>query len=107
MRQLKRIDKLLNERSASHEILFITIDPRIDTSERLLRYKRDWKVTSEHWHFLTGDEKAIRKLATILKFDYTNIDEHIQHDKKVMDIDAAGFVQHTIASWDADLSNIL
>lgn len=44
-------------------IVSITIDPEHDTPEVLKEYAERYGVTSENWHFLTGDKKEIYELA--------------------------------------------
>jgi protein SCO1/2 len=44
-------------------LLSITIDPRYDTPEELLRYARIWKASPDGWRFLTGPEGEIETVA--------------------------------------------
>ena len=41
----------------------ITINPETDTSEVLKKHAQDLEITSENWHFLTGDKEYIYKIA--------------------------------------------
>ena len=45
-------------------LLSITIDPRHDTPAVLSGYAKLWKANPEAWHFLTGDESDIERIAT-------------------------------------------
>jgi protein SCO1/2 len=45
------------------QLISITIDPRFDTPEVLQHYAKLWNADPENWHFLTGNEEAIRKVA--------------------------------------------
>lgn len=54
------------------EFLTITIDPEVDTVEVLEQYANNFEVESddEGWHFLTGDEEDVKKIADSLEFLY-------------------------------------
>lgn len=41
----------------------ITINPKTDTPEVLKKHAEDLEITSENWHFLTGDQDYIYKIA--------------------------------------------
>ncbi len=41
----------------------ITINPETDTPEVLKKHAQDLEITSENWHFLTGDKEYIYKIA--------------------------------------------
>jgi protein SCO1/2 len=44
-------------------LLSVTIDPKFDTPEVLRHYAKLWNADPKSWHFLTGDEQAIRDVA--------------------------------------------
>ena len=46
-------------------IASFTITPETDTPEVLKAYAKKYKVTNPNWHFLTGDEATIYKLANV------------------------------------------
>ena len=54
------------------EFLTITIDPEVDTVEVLEQYANNFEVESdeEGWHFLTGNEDDVKKIADSLEFLY-------------------------------------
>lgn len=54
------------------EFLTITIDPEVDTIEVLEQYANNFEVESddEGWHFLTGNEEDVKKIADSLEFLY-------------------------------------
>ncbi|RMG77733.1 MAG: SCO family protein [Bacteroidetes bacterium] len=66
-------------------LLFLahTIDPKHDTIPRLAKYARNLGVTSDKWHFVTGDKDAIYEIAD----DYFSIAQE--------DPDAPGGFNHS------------
>lgn len=44
-------------------VVSITIDPKTDTSEVLKKHSEQLGITSQNWHFLTGDQTNIFEIA--------------------------------------------
>ncbi len=59
---LKQIETKLNEKGykGKYKIIFITVDPKDDTVERLKEYKE--KRGFKDWIFLTGDKEKLQKV---------------------------------------------
>ena len=51
-------------------LLSITIDPRFDTSEVLLKYAKIWNARPEGWRFLTGPDAEIEIVARRFGMNY-------------------------------------
>ncbi|MEP0842761.1 MAG: SCO family protein [Phycisphaerae bacterium] len=49
---------------AGVRFLTITVDPRMDTPDRLRRYADQFRAPKDRWLFLTGEREAIYKLST-------------------------------------------
>jgi protein SCO1/2 len=52
----------------------ITIDPA-DTSETLLQYRREMRLDEQQWMLLRGAPMAVREVAAVLGFNYTQTSE--------------------------------
>ena len=59
---LKNIETELNKKGLKnkYKIIFITVDPKLDTQEKLKKYKQEKGF--KDWIFLTGDKKALKKV---------------------------------------------
>ncbi len=59
---LKQVESKLKRKGleGKFKIVFITVDPEMDTVERLEEYKREKGFND--WVFLTGDKKALKKV---------------------------------------------
>ncbi|NPA51688.1 MAG: SCO family protein [Aquificae bacterium] len=59
---LKKVETKLNQKGlkGKYKIIFITVDPKLDTPERLKKYKTEKGFTN--WVFLTGDKNSLKKI---------------------------------------------
>lgn len=78
-------------------IASFTISPEIDTPEVLKAYAEKYNVTNPNWHFLTGDESAIYKLANEGFNLYTAKDDSVEggfeHSGNFALIDKEGYIR--------------
>ena len=94
---LHRIEKELKGEELDSErvnISFISIDPKIDTPERMKRLETQYKMDPKRWRLLTGDEDGVLELAvalgmkyrqtTALDFAHSNIITVLGRDGKIM-----------------------
>ena len=73
-------------------VLF-SIDPQIDTPERLKAYAAERGLDLSRWSLLTGDTKSVRTLAAILGVRYRRLsDGQFDHSNLVTLLDADGVV---------------
>lgn len=49
---------------------FISIDPEVDTPEKLKKLENQYKFTPGHWKIMTGDEDSVLELAVALGMKY-------------------------------------
>ena len=77
-----------------------TISPEIDTPEVLKAYAEKYGVTNPNWHFMTGDETVIYKLANEGFNLYTAKDDTaeggFEHSGNFALIDKEGFIRSRI-----------
>ncbi|MGB1307979.1 MAG: SCO family protein [Oceanihabitans sp.] len=78
-------------------IASITINPEVDTPSVLKAYANKYKVTNTNWHFLTGEEAAIYKLANQGFNLYTAVEAEaeggFEHSGNFALIDKNGFIR--------------
>jgi cytochrome oxidase Cu insertion factor (SCO1/SenC/PrrC family) len=96
-RQNAKVKALHDEfKSGDVQFVSITCDPVRDTLGKLLLYAGDFGADPQRWHFLTGDEKYIRRIAAEIYFVPVGRDEAtmaIGHSEKLMTIDRWGNVR--------------
>jgi len=78
-------------------IASFTISPEIDTPEVLKAYAEKYNVTNPNWHFLTGNETEIYKLANEGFNLYTakdpNVEGGFEHSGNFALIDKEGYIR--------------
>lgn len=96
MRRLKRVQAKLDEQGIQAEIIFVTLDPATDQSEKLASYKKSWGITRANWHFLNGTLENTRKLSRLLKIRFEDVGGHIVHDNKVVVLSELGAIDRSL-----------
>ena len=100
--KLRAVDEALRRRGQVVPIVFLTLDPRNDTTERLGHWKREHHLTDD-WHFLRGSDADTRRLARVLGVHAAYDDGHIDHDVRIAVFDASGRLTRTLDGWSFDV----
>jgi len=100
--KLKSVEAAFARREVPVEIFLVTLDPRSDTPDRLLEFKRHNRLSGGEWHLLAGGESETRELGRVLGVRPSYGDPHIDHDVKVAVVDARGALLQTIDGWHFD-----
>lgn len=74
------------EMSPDVNFVSISVDPDVDTPERLKEYASRYKADTQKWHFLTGKYDDIRDIA-IKSFKVGQPDEPIFHSQRFILVD--------------------
>jgi protein SCO1 len=84
-----KLDSLLKEKGFGR-ILTITVDPEHDTPKVLADYARHLGADPARWKFLTGDPKAVAKVATSFGLIYYPEAGQVVHGQAAAVVDPAG-----------------
>ena len=107
MGNLKELQKRLDQKKINANIVVFTLDPKVDTTEVLARYKNKIAPNFDNWSFLTTENeqntKAISKYLDLA--DYWRVDDHILHKFVITVFDAKGDVVGRI-DRDSDDKNL-
>lgn len=106
MVKLQKMTKELNVAFVS-----FTVDPKNDTSERLLWYQNAFGINGANWNLLTGDQTLIYKLG-VNGFLVPNQQDALApggflHSQKMMLIDAEGRIRGYYDGTDIDQMSII
>ena len=73
--------KLVQDAFDANDILILShsVDPKIDSVERLKKYKKINDINGKNWFFLRGDINEIIKMAQLGYFAIASIDNHIEN----------------------------
>jgi protein SCO1 len=100
--KLKRVEAAFARRNLPVAFFLVTLDPRADTPDRLLEFKRHNHLSDGGWHLLAGAEGPTRALGHLLGVRPSYGDPHIDHDVKVAVVDASGLLLQTLDGWHFD-----
>ncbi|WP_432222202.1 SCO family protein [Flavobacterium sp. TMP13] len=71
---MRNIESQLDKKSKEHvKFVLLSIDPKVDTPERLKAFSIENKMTSEQWMFLRSTEENTREFAAVLAVNYKKI----------------------------------
>ncbi|HUN92894.1 MAG TPA: SCO family protein [Burkholderiaceae bacterium] len=96
---MREMQDILARRGVSAEFVVVTYDPERDTPQEWQRYRSARGLTAANWHFLCGSKSDTRALAAALDLRYWVMDDHVQHDFRVVLFDASGHMAGDV-EWD-------
>lgn len=71
---MRNIEKQIPKNNKDQvQYVFVSIDPKVDTPERLKNFAVENKMDSEEWLFLRGTEEDTREFAAVLAVSYKRI----------------------------------
>ncbi|CAN5830524.1 hypothetical protein BH11BAC7_BH11BAC7_06200 [soil metagenome] len=71
---MKNIERQIPEDKKSDvQFVLVSIDPKVDTPERLKMFAINNNMDDENWTFLQGDENSVREFANVLAVKYKEI----------------------------------
>jgi protein SCO1/2 len=100
-KRLRMIQKEFKRQGVQPEYVVVTLDPESDTPEVLQSFKKRFNGADDHWHFLTGEKEAVKKLAESVDYRFWELDTHVIHDFKIWLLDTKGSVRRVM-----DLQNL-
>jgi len=77
------------------EFVLVSIDPEIDTPERLKNFAKENKMDGEQWTFLQGTTSGVREFANVLSVKYKEISPiDFSHSNIISVFNAKGELMH-------------
>jgi protein SCO1/2 len=99
--KLRTVYESVRRRGRDAQFLLVTLDPTVDTTERLRQYKESRKLPGQ-WHLLRGYPRETRELADLLDVHVIDMDPHILHDARIAVFDARGVLSRSFDCCDFD-----
>ena len=95
LEELRRVERMLSERSSQEAgFVLITMDPEVDSSQRLRELAEKYALGSR-WRLLRGSEEDTRELAAALGVKYKKISNtDYAHSNTITVLSSAGLVVH-------------
>lgn len=103
-----------HELDDSFELVSISIDPERDTPDNLAQYADKMGVSTDKWHFLTGEYEEIKSLAQT-GFKVGGMESRLSHSNRILLIDRQGRIRayyhgtekDEVSQLQADLAHLL
>lgn len=106
--------KVLQERSDKEDVqlLSITVDPGYDQPEILNQYASKFSTNYEHWKFLTGDPKSVKRIINSFQQAYAvevddPISPSIMHSERFILVDRHGAIRRFFHDDNASLNQLI
>jgi protein SCO1/2 len=87
--QLRKLSERLEREGKAAQFLLVTLDPALDTPERLRQYKAEQALPAS-WHLLSGSQRATQELSNVLEIHVLDGGSHLVHDAKIVLFDGRG-----------------
>jgi len=83
-------------------VVTIGFDWRVDTAEQMRVYASSRRIDQTHWHFLSGDARAIESIADDVGFQFIASAKGFDHLSQTTILDASGIVYRQVYGQDFD-----
>lgn len=88
--------------------IFVTIDPEVDTPDRLKEFSEENLMTDPEWVFLTGDKEETRSFAAVLGVSYKRSSPiDFAHSNIISVFDKDGVLAYQKDGLGADISPVV
>jgi len=104
--KLRAIYDVFVRAGRSAEFALVTLDPTVDTPERLRQFKESHRLPLP-WHLLTGDKNETLELMDVMGIHIMDMDSHVFHDSRIMVFDERGIAVRRFACCDFDATRAL
>lgn len=93
---MRNIEKQIpDDEKSDVEYVFVSIDPKTDTPERLTAFAKENKMEDNKWLFLRGSEEDTREFAAVLAVNYKQISPmDFSHSNIISVFNKAGELAH-------------
>lgn len=106
MREIQK--KVPAEKNEDVKYVFVSIDPEVDTPERLKAFAKENQMDSNQWLFLRGSKENTQEFAAVLAFNYKRISPmDFSHSNIISVFDKEGVLAHQKEGLGEDDSQVI
>ena len=93
---MRNIEKQIpNDKKNNVQYVFVSIDPKTDTPDRLTAFAKENEMEDDRWLFLRGTEEDTREFAAVLAVNYKRISPmDFSHSNIISVFDQGGELAH-------------
>lgn len=70
---MRHIEEKVNQKNKNIKFILVSIDPEVDTPERLKEFSIENQMSDEQWVFLRSNEEQTREFSAVLAVNYKKI----------------------------------
>jgi protein SCO1/2 len=107
LRTMKQLQALADAQHRTLQFVVVGLDPAQDTPADWAALRRDHHLERANWHFLSGADADLRRLAARLDLRYWRYGEHTLHDYRVALLAPDGRVLKRLDRPDENPSSLL
>ena len=107
LRLMEQLQSLADQRGVALNFVVIGLDPEQDKPADWAEIHRSRAHMRSNWRFLSGDARAVRRVADYLGVRYWRYGEHTLHDFRLTLVSPQGQTVRSIDAFDADLAGLL
>jgi cytochrome oxidase Cu insertion factor (SCO1/SenC/PrrC family) len=107
VRMMQQVQALADQRQLQLTFVVVGIDPAEDRPADWAQYRADRGLTRANWHFLTGADATVHRLARRLGVRYWRYGEHTMHDFRIVLLSADGEVVRAVDDTGQPLERLL
>jgi cytochrome oxidase Cu insertion factor (SCO1/SenC/PrrC family) len=107
LRTMEQLQGLADARRVTLDFVVVGLDPAADKPADWAAFRQDRQLNRANWHFLTGDDATVRRLATRLGVNYWRTGEHLMHDFRIVLLGPDGRLLRGIDTFDAPVQSLL
>ena len=107
LRLMENLQALADQRGLALNFVVLGLDPAQDKPVDWAAFRAERRLTRANWHFLSGDDAAIRGMAQRLGVNYWRYDEHVMHDFKIALLSPEGRLLRAMSRFDQPLASLL
>ncbi|SHF53521.1 protein SCO1/2 [Salegentibacter echinorum] len=106
MREIQK--KVPAEKNEDVKYVFVSIDPEVDSPERLKAFAKENQMDSNQWLFLRGSKENTQEFAAVLAFNYKRISPmDFSHSNIISVFDKEGVLAHQKEGLGEDDSQVI
>ncbi len=107
LRMMEQAQALADARHQAMDFVVVGLDPTEDTPADWAAFRSARKLDRPNWHFLSGDEGSVARLANSLGVNYWRYGDHVMHDMRIVLLGPHGRALRHIDTFDEPVDELL
>jgi formylglycine-generating enzyme required for sulfatase activity len=101
---MKRVESGLGADAARVGFAFISIDPTVDTPEKMALFLKEHQLDETRWTTLTGTKESVQDLSIVMNYQYQEVNGEFAHSNLIAVLNEKGQIIHRMESLGGDVA---